>query len=75
MHRFPCPNCGKTLKIDDAMLADAHRRGKGMHCPTCKTPVRVGDPILSPRRGDSQEPETNRATFRAVKIDTLYRDV
>jgi CIC family chloride channel protein len=35
-HRFPCPACGKNLKVDDAMLADLRRRRKKAHCPACK---------------------------------------
>jgi predicted RNA-binding Zn-ribbon protein involved in translation (DUF1610 family) len=49
VHRFPCPKCGKTLKVDDAMLEDIRRRGKGGHCPKCKAPV----PIVNPRLQDA----------------------
>jgi hypothetical protein len=38
-HRFLCPSCGKRLKVDDAMLADARRRNRGAHCPTCRAPL------------------------------------
>ena len=43
VYRFRCPACGKTLKVDDAMLADIRRRGKGGHCPRCKSPVSVAE--------------------------------
>jgi hypothetical protein len=42
-HRFRCPSCGKTLKVDDTLLADIRRKGKGTHCPTCKAPVSVDE--------------------------------
>ncbi len=47
-HRFLCPSCGKRLKIDDAMLADARRRDRGAHCPTCGAPFRLDGLAESP---------------------------
>jgi hypothetical protein len=41
-HRFRCPSCGKTLKVADDLLAEIRRRGRGTHCPRCKTSVPVG---------------------------------
>jgi hypothetical protein len=64
-YRFRCPSCGKTLKVDDAMLEDIRRRGKGGHCPRCKEPVSVegmgssdGDADRQPgrwRRSDGED--------------------
>jgi hypothetical protein len=52
-HRFPCPSCGKTLKIDGAILAEARRRGRGMHCPTCK---KQAAPAAVPERSAYPQP-------------------
>jgi hypothetical protein len=40
-HRFSCPTCGKTLKVDDELLARTRASGAGTHCPRCKAPVSV----------------------------------
>ena len=62
-YRFPCPACGKTLKVDDAMLADIRRRGKGGHCPRCKTPVPVegvGQPVANDAQAGKPSPRRRR---------------
>jgi hypothetical protein len=49
-HRFLCPSCGKTLKVDDELLAHIRTRGKGTHCPKCKASVGVeGIGAVAPR--------------------------
>jgi chloride channel protein, CIC family len=45
-HRFPCPTCGRKLKVDDAMLADLRHRHKNAHCPVCKTPINIDELAL-----------------------------
>jgi hypothetical protein len=58
-HRFLCPSCGKRLKIDDAMLADARRRNKGAHCPTCRSAIRfAGLDESLPSRGTTATDST-----------------
>ena len=68
LHRFPCPKCGKTLKVDDAMLEDIRRRGKGGHCPRCKSPVPV-EGMGSPDTEDTEDTEARSQSPNPRRLD------
>jgi formylglycine-generating enzyme required for sulfatase activity/serine/threonine protein kinase len=51
---FPCPACGKTLKVKAAAA------GKKAKCPHCQAPLQVPGPTMGPRPAVPQAPAAGR---------------
>jgi hypothetical protein len=54
MHHFPCPTCGKVLKVDDATLAGIRASGQGTQCPACKAQLGIDAFAAHRERPESQ---------------------
>jgi hypothetical protein len=68
-HRFRCPTCGKTLKVDDAMLAEVRRGGKGTHCPTCGAAISLDDVGAGPPEWGVFRPPAEIARSPVVEVE------